>query len=252
MRFKPADSIVAVGFLMLAAGLSIAAIVEPVAKNTTVALRRGSTNITSAVLAEACVKVKCSLPSLALTVENCPDLRSMLISADGLTRTIGSNVYQCIVADQRMVTFKAASIVLPPVDCVVSEWGPPSDPVWLGCTGAQQTRAVIRIRSIVTQPANGGAACPALIDTTTQTRTCAALSWTPPTRNTDGTTITSLTGYRIVYGRSPSELTQSVQIPPASSYVIPGIASGAWYFAVMTLAGGNQSAQSGVVTRVIP
>lgn len=149
-------------------------------------------------------------------------------------------------------TVRPDPVTPPPVDCVVSDWGPPSDPAWLGCTGAQQTRAVIRTRSIVTQPANGGAVCPALIDTTTQTRTCAALSWTPPTQNTNGTAITNLTGYRIVYGRSPTELTQSVQIPPASSYVLSELAPGTWYFAAYALAGGNQSAQSGVVTRVIP
>lgn len=152
----------------------------------------------------------------------------------------------------QIATVRPDPVVQPPVDCVVSPWGPPTDPAWLGCTDARQTRAVIRTRSIVTQPANGGLACPALTETTTETRTCAALSWTPPTRNTDGTTITALTGYRIVYGRSPTELTQSVQIQPASSYVLPGIASGTWYFAAHTLAGGNQSAQSNVVTRVIP
>jgi hypothetical protein len=137
----------------------------------------------------------------------------------------------------------------PPVDCVVSDWGPPSDPAWLGCTGAQQTRAIIRIRSIATQPANGGAVCPALIDTTTQTRTCALLTWSPPA----GTPLASVTGYRIVYGRSPAELVQSVDVGPAlREYALPGLVSGQWYFAGRTLAGGNQSAQSSVVTRVIP
>lgn len=143
-------------------------------------------------------------------------------------------------------------IVLPPVDCAVSGWAPPSDPAWQTCAGAQQTRAIIRIRSIITQPQNGGAACPALTETTPQTRTCALLTWTPPIANTNGTPITNLTGYRIVYGRSPSELVQSVDVAPGREHTLTGLAPGTWYFANRTLAGGNQSAPSQIVTRVIP
>lgn len=171
----------------------------------------------------------------------------------GETRTTGSAVYTCITRHNVIATFQPAPIALPPVDCAVSDWGPPTDPAWLGCTDARQTRAVIRIRSIVTQPANGGASCPALTETTTQTRTCALLTWTPPTTNTDGTAIANLTGYRIVYGRSPSELVQSVDVAPsAREHTLPDLSSGAWYFSSRTLAGGNQSALSAVVTRVIP
>jgi hypothetical protein len=148
----------------------------------------------------------------------------------------------------QLATVRPDPIVQPPVDCAVSDWGPPSDPAWLGCAGAQQTRAIIRIRSIVTQPQNGGTACPALAESTTQTRTCALLTWNPPV----GTPITDVTGYRIVYGRSPSELVQSADVGQVREHTLTGLAPGAWYFAGRTLAGGNQSALSAVVTRVIP
>src|SRR4029453_5899928 len=39
----------------------------------------------------------------------------------------------------------------------------------------------------------------------------ATLSWTPPTRNTDGTTLTNLPGYRIYYGTSSGSLTRTGQ-----------------------------------------
>lgn len=149
----------------------------------------------------------------------------------------------------QMATVRPDPIVQPPVDCAVSDWGPPSDPAWEPCADAQQSRAIIRIRSIVTQSQNGGAACPALTETTTQTQTCALLTWAPPI----GTPITSVTGYRIVFGRSPSELVQSLDVAPgAREHTLTGLAPGTWYFAAHTLAGGNQSAPSNVVTRVIP
>jgi len=65
----------------------------------------------------------------------------------------------------------------------------------------------------------------------------ATLSWTPPTENTDGSTLTDLASYRILYGRSADELDQSIDIgnPSISSYVVEDLTSGAWYFAVVAV-----------------
>ncbi|GFE91219.1 putative Ig domain-containing protein [Steroidobacter agaridevorans] len=62
----------------------------------------------------------------------------------------------------------------------------------------------------------------------------ATLSWTPPTQNTDGTSLTDLAGYRIVYGRTASSLDQTVQVANAgtSAYTVTGLSSGLWYFRV--------------------
>jgi hypothetical protein len=62
----------------------------------------------------------------------------------------------------------------------------------------------------------------------------ATLSWTPPTRNTDGTTLTNLAGYRIYYGTSSSSLTRTVQIanPGIASYVVGNLSAATWYFSV--------------------
>ncbi len=62
----------------------------------------------------------------------------------------------------------------------------------------------------------------------------ATLSWTPPTTNTDGSTLTTLAGYRIAYGTSAAHLTQTIQLGNAgvSSYVVENLAPGTYYFAV--------------------
>jgi hypothetical protein len=83
----------------------------------------------------------------------------------------------------------------------------------------------------------------------------ATLAWTPPTRNTDGTTLSNLTGYRVVYGRSSGNLDQLVQITNAgvSTYTITGLSSGTWYFAVKAYnSAGAESEVSNVGTKNIP
>jgi len=40
----------------------------------------------------------------------------------------------------------------------------------------------------------------------------ATVNWTPPTTNSDGSTLTNLAGYRIHYGTASNSLTQSAQV----------------------------------------
>jgi hypothetical protein len=82
----------------------------------------------------------------------------------------------------------------------------------------------------------------------------ASLSWSAPTQNTDGTTLTNLAGYRINYGTSASNLTQSVQITNAgvTSYVVDNLSPGTYYFAVRAFtSGGAESAISNVASKSI-
>src|SRR5262249_37944906 len=62
----------------------------------------------------------------------------------------------------------------------------------------------------------------------------ATLSWTAPTENTDGSTLSNLAGYRIRYGTSASALTQTIVIDNASvtTYVVENLSPATWYFAV--------------------
>jgi Putative Ig domain/Fibronectin type III domain len=81
------------------------------------------------------------------------------------------------------------------------------------------------------------------------------LSWTPPTQNTDGSTLSNLAGFRISYGTSQSALTQTIQItnPGMATYVVTGLNSGTWYFAVRAYSsGGAESANSNVASKTIP
>ena len=82
----------------------------------------------------------------------------------------------------------------------------------------------------------------------------ASLSWEPPTTNTDGSTLTNLAGYRIVYGASPTQLTQTIQVASAgmSSYVVENLAPGTYYFALRAYtAKGAESTESNVVAKVV-
>ncbi|WP_153067026.1 putative Ig domain-containing protein [Steroidobacter cummioxidans] len=83
----------------------------------------------------------------------------------------------------------------------------------------------------------------------------ATLSWTPPTQNTDGSSLTNLAGYRIVYGRTATSLDQTVQVANAgtASYTITGLTSGTWYFRVKAYnSGGGESDVSNSGSKTIP
>ena len=82
----------------------------------------------------------------------------------------------------------------------------------------------------------------------------ATISWSPPTQNVDGTPLTNLAGYRVLYGQASASLNQQVDIPSVgvTSAVIEGLASGTWYFAVKAYTTANvMSDPSGVVTKVV-
>jgi hypothetical protein len=63
----------------------------------------------------------------------------------------------------------------------------------------------------------------------------ALLSWTPPTVNSDGSTLVDLAGYKIRYGTSPGNYSDTITInnPGLTSYLVENLASTTWYF-VMT------------------
>lgn len=62
----------------------------------------------------------------------------------------------------------------------------------------------------------------------------ATLQWTPPTENTDGTSLTNLAGYKVYYGTSASSMSHMVQLanPGLTGYTVGNLSSGTWYFAV--------------------
>ena len=99
------------------------------------------------------------------------------------------------------------------------------------------------------------AALPAFsIQVNAQPTGAAALSWQPPTTNTDGSALTDLSGFVISYGTSSGSLTQKVTIssPATTSCTVTGLATGTWYFAISaTASDGTQSVLSNVVSDTI-
>ena len=96
---------------------------------------------------------------------------------------------------------------------------------------------------------------PFTITVTAPTNGSATLSWTPPTQNTDGTTINNLAGFRIQYGTSAGSLTQTIQVanPGLATYVVTDLSSGTWFFSVRSYnSGGAESASSNLVSKTIP
>lgn len=82
----------------------------------------------------------------------------------------------------------------------------------------------------------------------------ATINWTPPTQNTDGSSLTNLVGYRLSYGSSPGALTQTVNIPTAgiTSYTVDNLSQGTWYFVMKTYnTAGTESAITNVVSKTI-
>jgi hypothetical protein len=77
------------------------------------------------------------------------------------------------------------------------------------------------------------------------------LSWTSPTLNTDGTTVTDLAGYRIYYGSTPAQLNQVVTVEGAevTDYAFRELSAGTWYFAVAAY---NSDKVESALSAVVP
>jgi hypothetical protein len=89
----------------------------------------------------------------------------------------------------------------------------------------------------------------------TSTNGAATLSWTPPTQNSNGTTLTNLAGYRIYYGTSSSTMNQRITVanPGISGYVVENLAAATWYFTVRAYSTtGAESAASNTTTKTVP
>lgn len=174
------------------------------------------------------------------------------------SKTSGQARWICRTERVITVTYGPAPVTPQPVDCSVSDWTAWNDPAWMACADGMQSRSRVRTRTITRQPANGGLACPSLAESEPQTQVCpgvAILSWTAPTRNTDGSSLTNLSGHRIAYGQSAEALSQTIQISNAdlTRYIVSNLTLGTWYFAVRAYtSSGVESASSNVTSKVVP
>jgi hypothetical protein len=76
------------------------------------------------------------------------------------------------------------------------------------------------------------------------------LNWGAPATNTDGTALTNLAGYRVLYGQSADALSNTVAIanPTTLSTVITGPSGGTWYFAVKSF---NTAGVEGPLSNIV-
>lgn len=89
---------------------------------------------------------------------------------------------------------------------------------------------------------------------TTPKVTSVTISWVPPTENTDGTTLTNLSGYDIHYGTASHKYTQTITVsnPGLARYVMANLSPGTYYFAVAAVnSSGTESPLSAEVTATV-
>lgn len=83
----------------------------------------------------------------------------------------------------------------------------------------------------------------------------ASLEWSHDGKDTAGGTLTDLAGFRVIYGTAPTALTQLVTVanPALRSYVVDGLTSGTWYFAVRAYtSAGIESTNSNIASKAVP
>ena len=86
------------------------------------------------------------------------------------------------------------------------------------------------------------------------TTSSVTLNWGAPTSNTDGSTLTNLSGYRISYGKSSSTLDKTVSVGQGlTAYTVDGLTSGTWYFSIKSYnSSGTESAPSNPASVTLP
>jgi|GEM_PF-2383816 hypothetical protein len=111
-----------------------------------------------------------------------------------------------------------------------------------------------------TKAASGTQTLSTISASTNYTLTCtwgsgsANVSWTTPTKNVDGSTLTNLARFKVVYGTSSSSLTNSLVVDDITrtSTTVSSLSPGTWYFAVRAVNTANtESANSSVVSKTV-
>jgi hypothetical protein len=127
-----------------------------------------------------------------------------------------------------------------------------TNPVASSCTasgGWSGTKAASGTQTLTTIRAN-----------TNYTLTCtwgsgsATIAWTAPTKNSDGTTLTNLASYKVLYGTSSTSFTRSkvVDDPTLLRTTISSLTPATWYFTVHSVSTtGAESSNSNVASKAV-
>jgi len=81
------------------------------------------------------------------------------------------------------------------------------------------------------------------------------LSWTAPTQNEDGSALEDLAGYKIYWGTTPGNYTNSVTIDTigTTTYVVDNLSPGTYEFVATSFnTSGVESRYSGAATKLVP
>jgi hypothetical protein len=194
------------------------------------------------------------LPSFTLKVTAPPDDPPVLSGTASATATVGSAYsFQPTARDPNgmKLTFtiwgkpawlnfdsSTGRLYGTPTAANVGKYGP----MGISATDGYYTSSLAGFS--ITVPSGGASLPPAAV----------TIAWTPPTENTNGSTLTNLAGYHIYYGTSQSNLSKVVDItnPGVASYVLSDLTSGTWYFALTSVnSAGVESARSSVISTVV-
>lgn len=93
--------------------------------------------------------------------------------------------------------------------------------------GSTPTQGTAPAKGPAPAPGSGGGSTAPAVSTVT-------IDWTPPTENTDGTTLENLAGYKIHYGTASKRYTRTITVgnPGLVRYVISSLSPGTYYFSV--------------------
>lgn len=217
--------------------------------------------------------------SLTFTVANKPSWATFTAATGSLTGTPGESDVGAYANAAISVTDGKAQVTLPAFSISVTQATPPAV-AWSACaneygrcnfTGARRVRYgagstwVVRDLSGGVDCTNGafgadpvpGASKRCEIGSTITApppaNGRATLSWQAPTRNTDGSALTNLAGYRIYYGASIDAMVSiNVNNAAVSTFVVENLTSGRWLFYVTAVTtGGAESAASNIATKTI-
>jgi len=131
-----------------------------------------------------------------------------------------------------------------------------------GCSDSDDTAGTAAAPASTTSSTTSTSATTTSTTTATVTSTAtdgssngaATLSWVPPTENTNGQSVSDLAGYYIYYGTDESDLSQIISVAGAdtTTFVVNGLVSGTYYFAVRAYnTMGVDSAQSDIASVTI-
>ena len=106
-----------------------------------------------------------------------------------------------------------------------------------GTPGPGTERAYTDIVISVSDGQSSASMSPFTIDVVSGGQFAVTISWTPPTTNEDGSTLTDLAGYKIYYGFNAGSYPNSIEVNNAStsSYVVENLVAGTYFFALTSL-----------------